>query len=172
MRLFLALALLLFVAALPAQRKLLIERLNSAKNLALYEGDRLEFLLYGEEETFDRGTIQELRADIQAIVINERIIPLKDIEMLRQSRGIAKAAGYSLQDLRRGLGLLCRRGLQHRWRPKYAGQRGRRYRGGGGYRRRLPDPQGIRNPQTADGRQLPAAGGGRDVLSCAARVLW
>ncbi len=76
---------------------MLIERLNSAKNLSLYEGDRLDFRLYGEEEDFDNGTIEELRADIQAIVINDRIIPLKDIEMLRQSRGLAKAAGYGLQ---------------------------------------------------------------------------
>lgn len=95
MRLFYLLILFLFSLALPAQRVLLIEKLNSPQTTKLYTGSYIQYRLIDDKSWYgDR--IYDLRDDTQALVFPDRFVPIAEIEMLRQGKPWARNIGLML----------------------------------------------------------------------------
>ena len=97
MRLLLfSIALTLFACTrVSAQKVMIFEKVGSAKTERVYEGEQLRFRMEGDK-FWQQGKIQEMRPDIQALVINDRYIMLDEIETVHRGSTFGKAAGYSL----------------------------------------------------------------------------
>lgn len=80
---------------LPAQRVLLVEKLNSPKTLKLYEGSYIQYQLVGDKDWY-KGRIEELREDVQLIAFEDRLVPLANVATLREGRSWAKNIGTML----------------------------------------------------------------------------
>lgn len=81
--------------ALTAQRVLLFEKLTASRSDRIYEGDGLRFKLKGDK-FWQQGYIREMRADIQALVINDRYVMLDEIAVVHRGNTIAGKLGYGL----------------------------------------------------------------------------
>ncbi|OAV43529.1 hypothetical protein [Lewinella sp. 4G2] len=96
MRLLLALTLVLFLCTCgSAQKVMLLEKVGKAGTERVYEGETLRFKMQGDN-FWQEGRIEEMRPDIQALVINDRFILLENIHSLHRGSTFGKAAGLSL----------------------------------------------------------------------------
>ena len=96
LQVLLLLAALLPVDGLFAQRVLLLERANQSRSDRRYEQQSITFRMRGDK-FYQSGRIDELRPDIQAMVINDRFIVLDEIESLRMpGSGLLNYTGLSL----------------------------------------------------------------------------
>lgn len=94
-----AILLLLLTLAPPdlaAQRVLLLEKSGQSKAERLLEGESLTYRIRGDK-FWQQGVIDELRPDIQAVVMSDRFIMLDEVEALRfGGSAFGNGVGYSL----------------------------------------------------------------------------
>lgn len=99
MPLLLFLTLLLWslsLTKLPAQRVLLLEKSGQNTAEKITEGSGIVYRIKGDD-FWQEGYIDELRPDIQAMVINDRFVMLDQIEALKfPGARLGGAAGLSL----------------------------------------------------------------------------
>ena len=78
-----------------AQIALILEKSNSARTEKLYPGNYIQYRLVDDEQWYG-DHIYDLREDIQAIVFQDRFVPITDIAMIRQGRPTARNLGLTL----------------------------------------------------------------------------
>lgn len=78
-----------------AQRVLLLEKANASNAKRITVGEELKFRMLGDD-FWQQGVIREMRPDLNALVINDRYVPLEDIETLHLGSTFAAAAGIAL----------------------------------------------------------------------------
>ncbi|MEM7572228.1 MAG: hypothetical protein AAF433_04990 [Bacteroidota bacterium] len=107
-KLLLSLVFLVSLAnGLQAQLTLLLERSGQDQSERRFEGDQLRYRLAGDR-LWREGAIQEMRPDINSLVINDRYVKLSDIEQLDLGNArFLYAGGLGLQTFGVGWGFFA-----------------------------------------------------------------
>ena len=93
---FLIFSLCLFRTSVQAQKFLRVDKTGKAYTLKYYEGQKVTFKLFGEDEKYETERIKMIDAEQGIIHFNYYFIKIEDIEVIKRSRIGVKSMATSL----------------------------------------------------------------------------